>query len=209
MNETEELKNMIRSLQRTIEDQQKQIEKLTKKPKKHTDDRSIRIREAFTIGYYKKFGHEYPMWGAKENALVKTLLTSCGLEKSLWLIGWYLQWTDPFVVQAGHPFGLLVTNLVKMEAQLQRKGRYFDQVAQAKAMKKVVLDERLLLANLTASGEARARQKLGQQISFGANGELPDETDQCLPNLSGRPIDGQGALNGECQTNSNEDSIEV
>jgi hypothetical protein len=205
MNETEDLKKIIQSLQKTIEDQQKQIDRLKPKPRTKTET-STKIREAFTIGYCKRFGYEYPMWGAKENSLAKTLLTSCGLEKSLWLINWYLVWTDPFVTQAGHPFGLLITNLVKMEAQLQRKGRYFDQVAQSKAMKKVVLDERLLLAELTATGEARARQKLGQQISFGTNGELPDETNQCLSDVSGRPADGQGIVDSECKTETSTDS---
>lgn len=171
----EDLRELVKQLQETIERQQRELDKLQKKkPKKAEDNSHLIVREAFTIGYYKAFGHDYPVWGAKENSQIKALINGVGAKKAIWLIGWYFKWTEPFIVQAGHTLGLLLTNIVKMEAQLHRKGRYYEQVAEANVAKRMILEDLKQEKEVMARAELKHRQRTNQQIAFNARGELPE-----------------------------------
>jgi len=179
MSEIQELKDQIALLQQ-------ELKKITRKPKKEVDPSNLTVREAFTMSYARRFGHDYPQWGVKENACIKNLVGSVGVRKAVWLIDWYMVWTDPFIVQAGHPLGLLVSSVVKMEAQLRRGGRYFDEVAASRVMKRLELEDREMEMEITAHGERKSRQANGGKIGFGINGKLPKpHEDKLLVERSG------------------------
>jgi len=179
--EDKELRKIISDLQGIIADQSKVIKSLTKKTKKNSDPNSVVLRQAFVDGYINTFGHEYPCWGAKENAQIRALLNGVGLDKGMWLVDWYFKWTDPYIVQAGHPLGLLTPNIVKMEAQLRRKGRYFEQVATSRATKRVMLEGIERDKGVEIHGELKARQRGNISIGFRTNGELPTSSESELP----------------------------
>lgn len=193
MDEIKELKKMVKDLAATVERQQKQIDKLAKKPakKKERTDGSL-LREHFCIEYHKRFGHEYPLWGPKESTLAKSVCASVSLEKAKWLINWYLQWNDPFITKNGHPFNFFQSNIVKLEAQLRGQGRYYERVARANASDRQIIGTMQEKAELELKDEIRTKQRSGQNIGFFSRGELPTEATGQLPPSSSRSSDGSG-----------------
>lgn len=182
----EELAAKVRELEQRLEKLESK-----KKPKSESDSRVSETRRTFIDAYQAKFKHEY-FWGAKESGLAKTWLKSISLERAKWLIGWFVQWNDPFIVKAGHPFGLLVSNTVKLEAQLARGKRYFEQVAESKLIEKETLgkeEERVeVLHHATRASEKGTNHRIG----FGNGGELQGpEAAKALPGKSDRDPGGK------------------
>lgn len=163
---------------KSLEDRCGELEKQLGKPKrgKVPDSGTAQVRKAFVEGYQTKFGHEYH-WGAKENGLAAQWLRSIPFERAIWLIKWYLDWTDTWITKQGHPFGLLVTNVVKLEAVLNRGGKYF------KAIAKSVIDNEDIETQMEveAYGKRREDRAGNSKIGFDNGGELQDEAPKAIP----------------------------
>lgn len=78
------------------------------------------IRKVFLESYRKEFGKDYPGWGAKENSQAKSWLRSVSLPKAIEYCQRYPSWNDVWVTKRGHPFGVLVSQYVQLEAFLNR-----------------------------------------------------------------------------------------
>lgn len=101
------------------------------------------IGRLFKSEYLKRFGHEYPMWGAGENSMAAHWLKSISIERALDLIPKYFAWNDPFVVKAGHPFEILKKQTPRLVSDLERAGqKVIAQDEYKEAQEKVGSDER-------------------------------------------------------------------
>jgi hypothetical protein len=107
-----------------VRSKKKELDKEVLEPLQPTPKRgeshTAKIRDCFLEEYKKKFKHDYLNWGAKENGQIKNWLRSIALEKALELIPLFMRWNDPYVVKAGHPVGLLVTQHVRLWTDYQR-----------------------------------------------------------------------------------------
>jgi hypothetical protein len=92
------------------------------------------IRENYISGYQNRYGVK-PTWAAKENSLVKTLITRVGQE-ALELSANYLNYNDPWHIQQKHPFGLLVSQLDKIRVELNNPNRMLDHHQAKKQLEK-------------------------------------------------------------------------
>jgi hypothetical protein len=95
------------------------------------------IRDAFLESYQKEFGHEYAGWGAKENGQTANWLKSVSLEKALDLCRIYPAWNDPKITSLGHPYGLLITDYVRLDAWSRSPERRISKLAQGRAAERV------------------------------------------------------------------------
>lgn len=92
------------------------------------------IRENYISGYQNRYGVK-PTWAAKENSLVKILISRVGQE-ALELSANYLNYNDPWHIQQKHPFGLLVSQLDKIRVELNNPNRMLDHHQAKKQLQK-------------------------------------------------------------------------
>lgn len=184
------LEGMVKKLEKRVRDLEEKLQDVPQKAKRREKPEQpsgcVQLKKAFLEGYARAFGHEYPRWGARENGQATQLLKSLSLEKAVWLVDWYLVWKDPYIVREAHPFGMFVSSIVKLEAQLQRKGRYFDDVAGANVGKRLMMEKREETMEV-AYGSIRSREQRNGinngsvQIGFGNVGRISEQADKKLP----------------------------
>ena len=168
---TEELIERIKLLEA-------RVEKLEGKKKPAKGTTSVgQIREIFLKAYAVQFKHEYTGWGAKENGLASNWLKSVSFDKACWLIKWYMVWHDQYVTREGHPFHLLTMQSVKLESQLQRGGKYFEQVAASQVAHKENIGREATKQEVMVHAQ-RSRTKDNLRVGFGGVGELQEPARQ-------------------------------
>lgn len=155
--------------------------KLAKKKKNDLPDSGVsQIRKTFIEGYKQKFGHVYH-WGVKENSLATGWIKSVPAERALWLVKWYLAWTDPWVTKQGHPFHLLVSQTVKLEAVLNRGGRYFKDVVDSNVSQRRIEDQLEVMNHV----DRRAKENGSSKVGFDSKGIIQDESNKGVPSERG------------------------
>lgn len=98
----------------------------------------MQVRDVFLASWKAKFGRDYPAWGARENAQLSTWLKSAPLASALVWAQMYPRWTDPYVVKSGHTLWHLISNCVKLDAQLRNFPQYMKLLAEAQAADNVI-----------------------------------------------------------------------
>lgn len=106
--------------------------------KKEKDTSVIEIGALFRDEFQKRWGHEYPVWGAKENSQIKRALGSIAKDRLCALIAPYIAWNDPFVVRCGHSLGLFLTKIPELEAALRRPLQVEQAAAKGLAFRKQI-----------------------------------------------------------------------
>ena len=110
---------------------------LAEKESTHDDEKKLlakSIRENYITAYQNRYGVK-PTWAAKENSLVKILISRVGQE-ALELSANYLTYNDPWHIQQKHPFGLLVSQLDKIRVELNNPNRMLDHHQARKQLQK-------------------------------------------------------------------------
>ena len=136
-----ELDKELNTMPKTIDDEHQL--KRNKKPTQSDANKLLAksIRENYISGYQNRYGVK-PTWAAKENSLVKILISRVGQE-ALELSANYLTYNDPWHIQQKHPFGLLVSQLDKIRVELNNPNRMLDH-HQAKKQIEKYSDESLI-----------------------------------------------------------------
>lgn len=94
------------------------------------------IRDCFIEAYKKEFQKNYPGWGAKENAQAKSWLRSISIDQALEYCRHYPKWNDPWISRNGHPFGILVSQYVKLDAWSHRPESVIKKMAAGRVAEK-------------------------------------------------------------------------
>ncbi len=76
--------------------------------------------DIFKNEWLNRYGVNYPSWSGKEAAQIKRWAVSVGLDKYESLIKAYFSWNDPYIVKAGHPLGLMVTQTTRLVSDMTR-----------------------------------------------------------------------------------------
>ena len=150
-----------------LDEIEKRLEKLEGK-KKPKDPGVSTIRDTFLQSFKDQFGHEYPGWGAKENGMAKNWLKSVSMDQALLFVRAYVRWKDKFIIQKGHPFGLLVANYVQLDANIKRYPQIMAEIAKAstrdKAMMESISKEEEIRVNVQ-SRKSRDDLEIGERHS--------------------------------------------
>ncbi len=155
-------------------------------PRATTPSGTAQIKDLFLEEYLKRHGHPYPNWGKSENGKVSNWLKSVSLDHAKELVPLFMQWTDPYVVKAGHPLGLLIAQHVRLwtdHVRLGQKALTID--SHNRAAKEVTENAR----NVGFAVRFADRQR-----SFGGDKSLPDQTQAGVPRVNGDPFDGEEAF---------------
>jgi hypothetical protein len=169
-----------------------------RRPKEKSDTEPTlgsRVRDAFISAYRSEFHRDYPGWGAKEAAQALNWLRSVSVERAIELCWLYPKWNDPWVTEQGHPFGVLVTQYVKLDAWAKSSTKLIAKIAQGKAAQKVDLERAVHFEEMRrgmesrtagASGPKQAPQDLGHHRSV--QGQLPKPAPAGLPRIADDPF---------------------
>lgn len=132
------------------------------------------LRDAFLEAYRLEFKRDYPAWGAKENGQAKNWLRSITVHRAMELARLYPKWNDTWVTSQGHPFGILVTQFVKLDAWALSKDVMIRKMAADMAEKNNV--KRRVEEGATAHGILRkVQQGGGPNIGYQQRkGEIPN-----------------------------------
>jgi hypothetical protein len=164
----EDIWKKIKELEERCDKLERELAK--KKQSKLSPSGVSEIKKAFCDGYKAKFGHEYS-WGARENGQAAQFLRTYAKDRAIWLIQWFIRWQDPFITKQGHPFGLLVSNVVKLEAVLSRGGRYYQAVVESRMRDEKIQDDLEVMTNVNRRSEENGNSKIG----FDSLRQLQDE----------------------------------
>lgn len=137
------------------------------------------IKNFFFDSYRKEFNREYPGWGAKENTQAKNWLRSVSLEKAKELIELYPKWNKPFVVKTGHPFGLLTTDYVELEAWAKGHKQLVQKIAKGTAVQTIEVKRAVEKEEMNHAAEIRTNGS-DQNFSGRSQPELSDETERIV-----------------------------
>ena len=96
------------------------------------------IRAAYSEAYLKRYGLT-PVWGVKENSLLKKLVASIGFDEAKVLSGKYLDFPDNFHSMKKHPFSLLVSQIDQVRVHFS--GKKFERLGSS-----TITDEKLARA---------------------------------------------------------------
>lgn len=154
------------------------------------------IRDEFLKSYQNEFGKEYVGWGKTQNGQASRWLGSVSLEKALEFCRIYPKWNDAWVSRNGHPFGVLVSQYVQLDAWVNRpdsiikkmaKGRVaerehkiqterYENLEEMKSYERNNrgLQERLRAEALAYDVDLRASGANGAQVSFDAQKRVPE-----------------------------------
>lgn len=86
-----------------------------------------KIKNTFADSYFSRYSMQ-PIWAAKENALVYSLIEKVGHEEALWLAERYPFYNDPWHVSMKHPLEILVKQVQKVRIELRDPRRMLDSV---------------------------------------------------------------------------------
>lgn len=134
------------------------------------------VRETFLRSFSRVFDHAYAGWGAKENALAKSWLTSVPLEKALEYATIYPQWKDKAIVRAGHPFSLLIARYVQLDAHMKRHPKIVADLIAAIARERVEIDSKV--GDYESRVWADIQAKRNPLISGGVQDALQNDSEQ-------------------------------
>ena len=101
--------------------------------------KTIVVKNEFLESYKREFGHDYPGWGAKENSQASSWLRSVPIAKAIDLCRLYPKWNDPWVTKQGHPFGILITQYVQLDAWAMSSEKRIQKIAEGKAMENITV----------------------------------------------------------------------
>jgi hypothetical protein len=151
-----------------------------KKPKKSSSNQSSvsKIREQFLACYKKTYGRDYPGWGAKENKQAENWLKSCPLEKALVLCRFWPEWKDVHATKAAHPFGMLVSRWIALDAWVQDANAQSYRIACAKVAEKLAIAKAEEIFSVRTYAE---QAKRNNQISDEYRGQIQDSTSSTIP----------------------------
>lgn len=127
-------------------DRQTDITNITDKTVQ-TVPESTSVREAYIKSYESRYGIK-PIMGAKENTLIKRLITSIGLVDAEKLAKAYPFYNDPWHIKQKHPLGLLLGQLDKVRVEMANPDRMLDE----KRASRELSDYELKRNNLAALG---------------------------------------------------------
>lgn len=155
-----------------------------------------RVRDAYLESFKKEFNRDYPGWGAKENAQAAAWLRSVSIEQAMELCWLYPKWNDPWVTEQGHPFGILVTQYVKLDAWAKSTPKLIEKIAQGRAARKVELDRESEREEMRRGVESRANTRTAQSEGSRENisdrrsvsRQLQDQAEAGLPGIPGNPF---------------------
>ncbi len=150
----------IEELRAQVKDLTARIEKLEGKKKKRElpgTSPVSQIRDTFLTSFKAAHGHDYPTWGARENAQAGQLLKGMELSRALMYAKIFPFWKEPAVTALGHPFGHLILRLVQLDAYLHRHEKLItDRVESRLTEKRLIQDKQqereVINAAATATG---------------------------------------------------------
>lgn len=148
------------------------------------------IRNCFLENFKKRYGYDYPQWGAKENGQAATWLKSISLGRALELIPAYLGWNKPFFVERGHPFGLLiastpqlVTDINSVRSKESSKKAFVEAVKGAvESDERKVRNEQLLreFSRESFNNNSGQSRSLRKEVSHGASSRVPQRVGEMV-----------------------------
>ncbi len=166
------LEEEVKELRKRLNDLELKHDKKPK-PNPHIAE----IRKNFLSGYLDKYNREYPAWGAKQNGLAKSMLSSVAIERATILIRYYFLWNDPRVVKAGHPFEMLVVRIVELDTLAHNYKEHKTRVALAETKERMETQQSREIAEVAAHVERinssgdRSRIQVAPQLA--ANSDEP------------------------------------
>lgn len=134
------------------------------------------IRDCFLDSYKKEFGRAYPGWGAKENSQATAWLKSVDLETARNLCELFPKWNDPWVTRQGHPFGILVSQYVQVDAWAKGHRQLVSKIAKGKAIELVDISRQIKKQEFEHELQEKIREH--SPSARGSGGALPDETEE-------------------------------
>lgn len=153
---------------------------------------SIRkLKEAFFKAFRDEFKRDYPGWGSKENAQAKAWLKSVSLEMAIELSTIYPKWNDPWVTKLGHPFGILISQYVQLDAWAKSSKTLIKKIAAGRAAENI--DLKRAIENEESSRGLRERLGTAKDLEDINPNEnrirkLPKPTKGEIPGVSGDPF---------------------
>jgi len=144
--------------------------------------KTILVKNEFLESYKKEFGHDYPGWGAKENSQASSWLRSVPIAKAIDLCRLYPKWNDPWVTKQGHPFGILITQYVQLDAWAMSSEKRIQKIAQGKAMENVTV-KRAIQREETKNGIREFVEQAGNDsvLSGKDKKQFPNGTTERIP----------------------------
>lgn len=181
----ESLRISIDELTARVEVLEKQLEKKARPKREKSakeDTPGAAVRRQFLESWKARFGNDYPAWGAKENGLAGSWLRSVSLENALLYCKIYPFWDrDSFVIKAGHPFHLLVTKCVQLDADMKRYPEKMKMLAKSQTREKMIVEEHQKQAEVLIHAERIGNPSPNQQVGFDGCVQIPNQDQQRVP----------------------------
>lgn len=152
------------------------------KNKRYDSENTTIVKNEFLQSYQNEFGHVYPGWGAKENSQAGSWLKSVPIAKAIDLCRLYPKWNDPWVTKQGHPFGILVTQYVQLDAWAMSSEKRIQKIAQGRAMENVTV-KRAIQREETKNGIREFVDQAGNDkvVSGKDKKQFPSGTTERIP----------------------------
>lgn len=122
-----------------LEERITKLEEKGKRKKNCGEQKSVSDARNYFLERFILFrGYEYPRWGAKENSILKHLLSSIDLGKLKIYMDLYLRWKDPFILKKGHAIGLMSVNIETLIAEAAKGNHLIAEISKAEIEKKTI-----------------------------------------------------------------------